>query len=76
MKEKHYRSVIKGVSYRIFGTLTTMVISYLVTGKAVAALSIGVADVLLKTVIYYFHERAWNKIAFGKIVERDPEYTI
>lgn len=76
MAEKHYRSIVKGVSYRIFGTLTTFAISYIVIGKISSAAAIGAVDVTLKVVIYYLHERAWNRISFGLIKEKDPEYTI
>lgn len=75
MHDKHYRSFVKGVSYRIFGTLTTIVISYFATGNIGTALSIGLADVVIKVIIYYLHERAWNKISLGK-VKHVPDYQI
>jgi uncharacterized membrane protein len=76
MHEKPYRSIVKGISYRIIGTITTFIISYFVTGKATSAAAIGIVDVALKVLIYYFHERAWNRVSFGRIKEREPEYTI
>ncbi len=76
MHEKHYRSIVKGISYRIIGTLTTFLISFIVTGKASSAVAIGLVDVSLKVLIYYFHERAWNRISFGRIKTKDPEYII
>jgi uncharacterized membrane protein len=76
MKEKHYRSFVKGVSYRIIGTITTVVISYLMTGNTGTALSIGLADVLVKIVIYYLHERAWNRIPLGKHQPPSADYQI
>lgn len=73
MQEKHYRSIIKAVSWRTVGTIDTMVVSYFITGNLVMAVSIGSVEVLTKMVLYYFHERAWNKTDFGrlKVVEND-----
>ena len=73
MQDKHYRSIIKAVSWRTVGTIDTMVVSFFVTGNLVMAISIGSVEVLTKMVLYYFHERAWNKTNFGrlKIVEND-----
>ena len=66
MKEKAYRSVVKTISWRVLGTIDTMVISYLITGSLAMAASIGSIEVVTKMILYYFHERAWNKIKFGK----------
>jgi uncharacterized membrane protein len=60
--DKPVKSFIKSVSWRIVGTLDTIIISYFVTGKVTMALSIGSAEVITKTVLYYFHERAWIHI--------------
>ena len=39
-----------------------MIISYFVTGKMTVAVSIGSVEVITKTILYYFHERAWIHI--------------
>ncbi|WP_026775647.1 DUF2061 domain-containing protein [Polaribacter sp. Hel_I_88] len=64
--EKPIRSIAKALSWRIVGTLDTLVVSYLVTGKIVLAASIATVDFLTKLVLYFFHERIWNKIKWGK----------
>jgi uncharacterized membrane protein len=64
--EKSHRSLIKAVSWRLTGTVDTMVISYLVTGKMKWAFSIGGIEVFTKIALYYFHERLWNRISFGR----------
>lgn len=61
-KESWKRSIIKSISYRIFGTLATIAISYLFTGKVSISLSIGAFDLLSKILLYYLHERFWNSI--------------
>ena len=40
------------------------------------AASIGSVEVLTKMALYYFHERAWNKLSFGKIKEPVNDYQI
>ncbi|MCR1816342.1 MULTISPECIES: DUF2061 domain-containing protein [Aliarcobacter] len=76
MHEKPYRSVVKAVSWRTVGTLDTMIVSYFVTGNLIMAASIGTIEVITKMVLYYFHERAWNKLSFGKVKETSNDYQI
>jgi uncharacterized membrane protein len=64
--EKPMRSVIKTISWRVIGTLDTVLISWLITGHIALALSIGSIELVTKMVLYFFHERIWNKIKWGK----------
>ncbi|OGP85529.1 MAG: hypothetical protein A2V87_04560 [Deltaproteobacteria bacterium RBG_16_58_17] len=75
MAEKHYRSVVKAVSWRVLGTLDTIVISFLVTGRIKLALSIGAVELFTKIALYYAHERVWNKIPLGRY-ESPKDYEI
>lgn len=74
--EKHYRSILKTVSWRITGTLDTMVVSYIVTGSLKWAASIGLLEVFTKMVLYYFHERIWSRLRIGLEVKQPPDYSI
>lgn len=56
----HLLSLIKGISWRIVGTIDTMMIAYLVTGKVHMAVSIGSVEVFTKIALYYLHDRAWE----------------
>ncbi|HEX5330102.1 DUF2061 domain-containing protein [Sulfuricurvum sp.] len=76
MGEKHYRSVIKAISWRTVGTIDTMIVSYFVTGNLVMAVSIGSIEVLTKMFLYYLHERAWDKTNFGRIKVVENDYQI
>jgi uncharacterized membrane protein len=76
MSEKSYRSILKSVSWRTIGTIDTVVISLLVTGKLDLAITIGGIEVFTKMTLYYFHERTWNKIKFGRIDHIDSDYEI
>lgn len=76
MQEKAYRSVVKTVSWRAVGTLDTIIISYLITGSLSMAASIGSIELFTKMLLYYFHERAWNKISLGKYKTPSNDYQI
>lgn len=64
--EKTYRSITKAFSWRITGTLDTIIVSYIITGKVSYALSIGGIEVVSKFILYFIHERIWNKIKWGR----------
>jgi uncharacterized membrane protein len=69
MVEKHYRSLVKGISWRLTGSIDTMIISFLVTGRIKLALTISGVELFTKIFLYYVHERVWLKIPFGRIKE-------
>lgn len=64
--EKATRSIVKAISWRIVGTIDTILISWIITGKIALALSIGLIEVVTKMLLYFFHERVWNLIKWGK----------
>ena len=76
MHEKPYRSVVKTISWRTVGTLDTIIVSYFVTGNLVMADSIGSIEVITKMILYYFHERAWNRLKFGTLKQVENDYQI
>ena len=59
------RHLAKTVSWRIVGTLDTMLLAWVITGNPVTGLKIGIAEVITKMFLYYLHERAWYKVDFG-----------
>jgi uncharacterized membrane protein len=67
MKVTKARSFTKSLSYRIFGTLSSWAVVYVITGKGSLAALIAFWETVVKVVIYYYHERAWNKIRWGRI---------
>ncbi len=76
MHEKPYRSVVKTISWRTLGTLDTVLISYIITGSFAMAASIGSIELVTKMILYYFHERAWNKINLGRVTPTPHHYHI
>jgi len=79
MAEKHSRSIVKAISWRMTGSIDTMIIAFLVTGKVKWALTISGVELFTKVFLYYVHERIWIKIPFGRVKEPPPDkpnYTI
>jgi uncharacterized membrane protein len=60
------RSLVKTVSWRITGSGATFLISYLVSGNLTAAGTIAIVQVIVNTVLYYLHERIWNKVKWQR----------
>ncbi len=65
MKETHFRSVLKGITWRIIASATTMTVVYFVTGDLTLVASVGLVDVTAKVFFYYLHERTWGKVRWG-----------
>ena len=74
MRDKRFRSILKTISWRLTGTLDNIIISYLITRELKWALSIGFIEVFTKLILYYFHERIWEKVNIGRI--KSPDYQI
>ncbi len=62
--KKYKRHIVKSFSWRIFGTLDTFILSYIITGNLSFGLSITTIDFFSKLFLYYFHERIWFKSNF------------
>jgi adenylylsulfate kinase len=66
MKDSRIRSFIKGISWRVIATLTTMSIVFILTGDMEIVAAAGVVDVVAKLTFYYIHERAWGRVSWGR----------
>ncbi len=64
--EKVKRSVIKSITFRILVVMADGLIIYLITKSFVATVGVIIFSNISSTLIYYFHERVWNKIKWGK----------
>ncbi len=66
MEDTNLRSVVKAFTWRATGTLDTFVISWFITGHLAMASGIALTEVFTKVFLFWFHERVWNKITWGK----------
>jgi hypothetical protein len=60
------RSALKAVTGRAIGTADTFVISWVITKEPITAGAIASFEVVTKTILYYFHERGWNRVSWGR----------
>lgn len=58
----HTKSVKKTISWRVLAILLTILTVWVITGSLAIAGSIGGIDAVLKTVFYWLHEEAWERI--------------
>ena len=65
---------MKAFSWRFIATLVTFTVAWVVTKELKFAAEIGLADTVIKLGAYYFHERVWIGVDFGK--KNPPEYQI
>jgi sulfate adenylyltransferase subunit 1 (EFTu-like GTPase family)/uncharacterized membrane protein len=64
--ETHARSVAKAISWRATGSLDTFIVAIAITGSSKLAGGVALAEVVTKTGLYYFHERIWALVPWGK----------
>ena len=66
--EKPIRSIAKAISWRVVGTLDTLLVSYFVLGEGEIGKASAIAgvDFVTKMILYFFHERTWNRIKWGR----------
>jgi uncharacterized membrane protein len=67
MNDTGARSLAKAISWRVTGTIDTFLISWLITGQPIVALSISAVEVLTKVGLFWLHERVWNRVKWGRV---------
>ena len=65
MREEHKRNAIKNISWRILATAVIMLLVFIYTGRLLFTLGIGFFEVFGKLILYYLHERVWDRINWG-----------
>jgi len=67
MIDSQKRSLAKAISWRAVGTADTFIISWFITGSAGMAGGIAVTEVVTKVVLFWLHERGWNRVKWGRV---------
>ena len=65
MSETTRRSLVKTISWRLIGSSAVLLISFLLTGDVALAGSIAIIQLVINTLLYFIHERIWNKVQWG-----------
>ncbi len=66
-RESHFRSILKGLTWRVVATTTIILIAYFTIGDITIAFKIGFVEFFVKLLLYYLHERAWQMVPRGGI---------
>jgi uncharacterized membrane protein len=66
VKDSSVRSLAKTISWRITGSGATFLISWLISGNLAIAGTIAAIQITANTILYYIHERIWNKVSWGQ----------
>lgn len=69
MKVAKLRSLFKSLTWRVIAVFTTFICIYIITGELKLA---GAGTILTNTInfiLYYVHERVWDKIQWGRKVD-------
>lgn len=61
MSNDKLRHILKTITWRIVGTIDTILLGYIITGNISTGLKIGGVELITKMVLYYIHERVWYK---------------
>jgi len=65
-KERWTRSLTKAITYRIVILILDFAATYLLTGRIEVAFAFMIVSNVYTSIAYYFHERVWNRINWGK----------
>ena len=65
MEEEKIRSIVKSLTWRISATFITILLVLIITKKLLLSIGIGLVEMTIKLIGYYFHERIWNRIKWG-----------
>lgn len=65
------RHIAKTITWRLVGTLDTMILSWIITGSLKVGMAIGGVEVITKMVLYYLHERVWYRYSDFGVKETD-----
>ena len=73
IKESNLRHIIKTFSWRIIGTIDTILLGWIFTGNPYIGVKIGLAEIITKMFLYYFHEKLWYNVNFGLNKKRSQQ---
>lgn len=72
-KVSRKRHVLKTITWRVVGTIDTIILGWVISGDPTIGLSVGGAELLTKMGLYYLHERVWYKVDFGVDRKKDEK---
>ena len=67
------RHILKTLTWRLVGTIDTILLAWLISGDPMIGLSIGGVEIITKIILYYLHERVWYGSKYGVIKESSKD---
>jgi uncharacterized membrane protein len=61
MSPDKIRHILKTITWRMVGTVDTIVLSWALSGNLSLGIKIGSVELITKMILYYAHERVWFK---------------
>jgi len=55
------KSILKTITYRLLSMTFTMVVVFVFTGNLFASAGTGIAEIVGGSLVYYIHERIWER---------------
>ena len=72
VRPSHVIHLTKTVTWRIIGTLDTIILSWMLSGDIALGLQLGSIEIVTKMILYYLHERLWYRVKYhGAAVSAD-----
>jgi len=83
------RSIVKAISWRVVGTLDTLILSFVILSylgplfgleeassadKIKTAAFIALTEVATKMTLYYLHERLWSRLQWNRTLDEEGHY--
>lgn len=72
----NWRHLAKTVSWRVVGTIDTMILAWVISGNPMVGLKVGLVEVVTKMFLYYLHEKAWYRSNYGLLQRRTKPNSI
>lgn len=66
MSEERKRSIVKGLTWRLLASSATVAIVFIFTGSLKASFGVSLSEIVVKTSLYYLHERIWDRVSWGR----------
>lgn len=65
-EDRKARSVVKAITWKLTAVIISFIVGYYVTGSTKVSAEITGIAAVVGIVVYYIHERIWNKITWGR----------
>ena len=64
------RILVKAMTWMTLATVSGFVLIYILTNELTMALSFAIINFVIKSILYYLHERGWDVVKWGKVANR------